>query len=305
MVAGRIGAAADAAYAVTGDTVNTASPAERGAAGEILISDATYQLTHHAFAFAPQRDPAQGQERAGGVRRLLGSLAPPLGPRPRGPRAGRALVGREPELRRMQAAFDDMRAGRAQVLSLIGEPGRGKSRLRRSSSRALEAAGRLAGVRRPARACSALGGRAAGGGRPPARAYGGGARRFRRGIARSKLAAGLETLGVGAEDRAAMVATRPGARARADDARMRHLEPEQLKRQIFMATRALVERRLAAGPLVLVVEDLHWADAASIELLGALAGSARRPSAPAPPDVSADARAGCAGHQPGSPHAIE
>ena len=56
-----------------------------------------------------------------------------------------------------------------------------------------------------------------------------------------------------------------------DDARMRHLEPEQLKRQIFMATRALVERRLAAGPLVLVVEDLHWADAASIELLGAVA----------------------------------
>ncbi len=52
---------------------------------------------------------------------------------------------------------------------------------------------------------------------------------------------------------------------------MRHLEPEQLKRQIFMATCALVERRLAAGPLVLVVEDLHWADLASIELLGAVA----------------------------------
>jgi adenylate cyclase len=52
---------------------------------------------------------------------------------------------------------------------------------------------------------------------------------------------------------------------------MRHLEPEQLKRQIFMATRALVERRLAVGPLVLVVEDLHWADAASIELVGAVA----------------------------------
>ena len=56
-----------------------------------------------------------------------------------------------------------------------------------------------------------------------------------------------------------------------DDARIRHLEPEQLKRQIFMATYVLVERRLAGGPLVLVVEDLHWADAASIELLGATA----------------------------------
>src|SRR4030095_17198713 len=67
--------------------------------------------------------------------------------------------------------------------------------------------------------------------------------------ARSKLAAGLLPLGVDAEDRAAMVA----ALARVlgfeqDDARMCHLEPEQLKRQIFMATRALVERRGPAAP---------------------------------------------------------
>jgi adenylate cyclase len=91
-------------------------------------------------------------------------------------------------------------------------------------------------------------------------------------VARRKLAAGLETLGVDAEDRAAMVAALIRVFGfEQDESRMRHLEPEQLKRQIFMATRALVERRLAAGPLVLVVEDLHWADAASIELLGTVA----------------------------------
>jgi predicted ATPase len=56
-----------------------------------------------------------------------------------------------------------------------------------------------------------------------------------------------------------------------DDTRIRHLEPEQVKRQIFMATRALVAWRLEAGPLILIVEDGHWADAASIELLGSLA----------------------------------
>ena len=83
---------------------------------------------------------------------------------------------------------------------------------------------------------------------------------------------------------------------------MRHLEPEQLKRQIFMATRALVERRLAAGPLVLVVEDLHWADAASIELLRRGRRPARRSSAPGPADVSADARAGRARHEPRPAH---
>src|SRR2546427_2458387 len=172
----------------------------------------------------------------------------------------------------MQAAFDDMRAGRARVLSLIGEPGAGKSRLQREYFARLEAAGRLEGTTIRRAACSALG----------EQTYGAAAELLRDAygvehsdsveVARSKLAAGLETLGVGAEDGAAMVA----ALARVlgleqDDARMRHLEPEQLKRQIFLATRVLVERRLAAGPLVLVVEDLHWADAASIELLGALA----------------------------------
>src|SRR5262249_10149390 len=54
--------------------------------------------------------------------------------------------------------------------------------------------------------------------------------------------------------------------------RFRHVEPEQLKRQLFLAIRRLVERRLQQGPLVLVVENLHWADAASVELLQVMAG---------------------------------
>jgi predicted ATPase len=181
-------------------------------------------------------------------------------------------VGRERELRRMDAAFDDMRAGRAQVLSLIGEPGAGKSRLQREFFARLEAAGRLEDTTIRRAACSALGEQTYGAVAALLRdAYG-----VEHGdsvhVARSKLAAGLETLGVDVEERAAMVA----ALARVfglepDDARIRHLEPEQLKRQIFMATYVLVERRLAGGPLVLVVEDLHWADAASIELIGAVA----------------------------------
>jgi ATP/maltotriose-dependent transcriptional regulator MalT len=36
------------------------------------------------------------------------------------------------------------------------------------------------------------------------------------------------------------------------------------------AVRELLERLTAKGPLVLVLDDLHWADAASVELLGAL-----------------------------------
>ncbi len=275
VVAGRIGSGADAAYAVTGDTVNTASRLQSAAAsGEILVSDATYQLTHHAFAFAPREEiRLKGKREPVTVYRLLNQLAAPRSAR--GLEAlglDAPLVGRERELRRMEAVFDDMRAGHAQVLSIIGEPGAGKSRLQREFFARLEAAGRLEGITVRRAACSALGEQTYGATAALLRdAYG-----IEHGdsvaVARSRIAAGLETLGLGAEDRAAMVAALAQVLGlERDEARMRHLEPEQLKRQIFMATRALVERRLATGPLVLVVEDLHWSDAASIELLGATA----------------------------------
>ena len=52
-----------------------------------------------------------------------------------------------------------------------------------------------------------------------------------------------------------------------EETRPRDFEPEQLKRQIALAARALFERRLQQAPLLLIVEDLHWADMASIDLL--------------------------------------
>ena len=99
-----------------------------------------------------------------------------------------------------------MRAGRAQVLSLIGEPGAGKSRLQREFFARLEADGRLEGTTIRRAACSALGEQTYGTAAALLRdAYG-----VEHGdsveVARSKLAAGLETLGVDAEDRAAMAA---------------------------------------------------------------------------------------------------
>jgi predicted ATPase len=45
------------------------------------------------------------------------------------------------------------------------------------------------------------------------------------------------------------------------DGTLRHVEPEQLRRQVFHAIRTIIERRLALSPLLIVVEDLHWADA--------------------------------------------
>jgi adenylate cyclase len=48
---------------------------------------------------------------------------------------------------------------------------------------------------------------------------------------------------------------------------LQHVEPEQLRRQIFFAIRTVFERRLVLSPLLIIVEDLHWADAVSLEAL--------------------------------------
>jgi adenylate cyclase len=219
VVTGRIGVAADAAYAVTGDTVNTASRLQSAAPpGEILVSDTTYQLTHHAFAFASRQEvPLKGKSEPVGVHRLLGPLTAPRSARGlEGLGLAAPLVGREHELRRMETVFDDMRAGRGQVLSLIGEPGAGKSRLQREILARLDATGRLEGVTIRRAVCSALGEQTYGAVAALLRdAYG-----VEQGdsveVARSKLVAGLVTLGgrrggsLGDRGRA-----RPGVRARA------------------------------------------------------------------------------------------
>ncbi|MBI3121274.1 MAG: AAA family ATPase, partial [candidate division NC10 bacterium] len=192
------------------------------------------------------------------------------------PRSGRGLeahglvaplIGRDDELDQMLAAFDRMQRGRAQVLSLIGEAGVGKTRLLREFFLKLETSGKPQGMAVRRAACSSLG----------EQTYGVVATFFREaygvvpdeslGVAQQKLTTGLHALGAG-EDEVARVAPILGyVLGLGSGDPLHHLEPEQLKRQIFLALRTLCERRLQHGPLMLVVEDLHWADAASVELL--------------------------------------
>jgi adenylate cyclase len=274
VVAGSIGADKGGAYGVTGDTVNTASRLQSAAPpGQVLASAATWRLAQHAFAFEPAGDlQVKGKAEPVAAYRVAGLLAAPRSARGLEAHGLVApLVGREAELGTLLATFDTMLQGRAQVVSLIGEAGVGKSRLLREFLHTLEAQGRLSGVTVRQAACSALG----------QQAYGVVAAFLRQAyavapedpleLARKKLVAGLTALGA-REDEIAGIAPllgrllglEPGAPAAAQ------VEPEQVKRQIYLASRLLLEWRLRQGPLALVVEDLHWADAASVELLGFL-----------------------------------
>jgi len=49
--------------------------------------------------------------------------------------------------------------------------------------------------------------------------------------------------------------------------RIRYLEPAQLRQQTFVAVRDLLLREAQAEPLILILEDLHWLDKASLDLL--------------------------------------
>ena len=85
-------------------------------------------------------------------------------------------------------------------------------------------------------------------------------------VARQKLAAGLSSLGAQAEIAQAITPVLSYLLG-VEEARPRDLDPEQLKRQIALAARTLVERRLEQGPLLVIVDDFHWADTASVDLL--------------------------------------
>lgn len=272
VVAGSLGGGAGAAYAVTGDTVNTTARLLAASSGAILVSDATCALTRHRFAFEPACElTLRGKTAPVAAHRLLGALSEPRSARGLAAYGLTApLIGRVGEIDQLLAAFDRMRAGEAQSVSLIGEAGVGKSRLISEFLDRLASDGAGAGTAVRRIACSSLG-------EPTYGVFGA---LFREGyrveqdasleIAQAKLAAGLDALGAKTAE-AEAIAPLLSSVLGVEEARPRDVEPEQLKRQITMAARTLLEHRLRQGPLLMIVDDMHWADAASGTLLRDLA----------------------------------
>jgi adenylate cyclase len=272
VVAGHLGTGAGSAYAVTGDTVNTTARLLSAAEpGTVLVSEATQRLARHHFAFAPAIElELRGKARTVHAHTLLRPLDEPASARGLAALGLVApLVGRGRELGQLREAFERMQAGRAQLVVIAGEAGSGKSRLLDEWLAGLDAERRLTAVTLRRVACSSLG--------EPT--YGVFAALFREAYrveqadslatAHDKLDAGLRAQGAQADEAALIAGVLQHllglAPVGADD-----IDPEQLQRQIVLAARALVERRLQQQPLLVVVEDLHWADAASVDLLGAV-----------------------------------
>lgn len=125
-VVGQIGPRGSGEYTAMGDAVNLAARMEQTAvAGSLQVTEATYHAVRHrvdAEALGPIE--VKGKEApvaAYRIRRVLpaGSPSMQLGP----------LVGREDPMGRMRRALDNLHRGIGGVVVLIGEAGLGKTRL--------------------------------------------------------------------------------------------------------------------------------------------------------------------------------
>ena len=189
--------------------------------------------------------------------------------RPRGiPGLSSPVVGWDRELATLRSCVEDLRRGRGQILTIVGEAGIGKSRIKievRDSLgedvRWLE--GRCQSYNQNtsyAPIVQVLRG-ALGLGSSEAHA-----------IARTRLRVALRALAperadqlIGALARLLDIDLGAGAPAGVPP------DPQGLQSQVVLAVRAVLEGLAQRGPVIVAIEDLHWVDAASVELLTVLA----------------------------------
>lgn len=166
------------------------------------------------------------------------------------------IVGRTSELSRVSAMIDDAIAGRGRMLLVGGDPGAGKTRLAEEAERRADAAG----VRVLWGRCYETDG---------APAYWPWLQVVRRFVLRAGAAAALDAMG----DAAPVIAqVSPDAASLLDaPPAVPPLEPEGARFRLFDAIARTFVRAGADRPMLLIIDDIHTADAASLLLLRFLA----------------------------------
>jgi predicted ATPase/class 3 adenylate cyclase len=273
VVVGKIGDDLRMDYTAVGDTTNLAARLQQIAQpGSVVISAATQQ---RIAGFFETRDLGEMPVKGRAPVRAFEVL------RPRGcwtrfdvavERGLTPLVGRVQELATLRARFNEVQAGRGQVVGLAGEAGMGKSRLllefRRALAQANEAVTWLEGH------CISFG---------QASPFLPLIEQLRENFHVDELDGEPEIIAkveqcmrrMG-ELEAYIPAIRSLLSVDPGDPAFAALEGTARRQQLFAALRALAHRGAQLRPLVLVIEDLHWIDTSSEEcltlLLDAVAG---------------------------------
>jgi class 3 adenylate cyclase/tetratricopeptide (TPR) repeat protein len=274
VVVGTVGTDLKMDYTAIGDTTNLAARLEALAApGSVLVSEATLRLVRGFFDVRPtgplavrgKADPVVAYE-------VLGERATATPMTVAADRGLTPLVGRAEEVRQLETCFHRLAAGQPQVVALVGEAGLGKSRLVYELRRRLADEPIVAFEAR----CSSLGH-----GIPYAPFLGMMKQYFAFGpheTARSACRKVADRIGKTPQEVARAYPALGRLFALEDVADDGASGAAELQREVFEAIAGIVLGESRHAPVVLLVEDLHWIDDASRELLERLV--ARLGSAP-------------------------
>jgi class 3 adenylate cyclase/tetratricopeptide (TPR) repeat protein len=240
---------------VTGDTVNVAARLEQAAAaGEVLLGDLTYRLVRDAVEVeAVEPLDLKGKAQRVSAYRVLGLVAGDASAQ----RHAGALVGREPELGMLLGTFSEaVSVNRCRLATVFGSPGMGKSRLAEEL------------VSQVSRTAAVVRGRCLSHGRGIT---------FWPVIEIVRKAAGILEEDPPDLARAKIGdLARDGAVARRVAAAVGLSGEEFPVEETFWGVRKLLETMATARPLVVVVEDIHWAESTMLDLIEHVLGSSER-----------------------------
>ena len=280
VMVGNVGTDLRYEYTALGDAMNVAARMQAEAEpGSVLITASTHRLVADAFetedigqiAVKGKTDPVHAF-------RVLAPKAVP-GRRRGLERAGleSPMVGRDSQLETLQSLYGVVQAGRSRVAFLVGEPGIGKSRLLAEFRRWVTNEARSKGAH--GTSSTWLEGRCVSYGRNLPYHLLLDLVRFTLEIpfvgseteARATLDRQLAAhLGGDAADTAPYLAHLLTLPLRPDEADRALIDPEAMQARYVASIHRLLRALTARRPVVLVCEDLHWADPASVALVSQL-----------------------------------
>ena len=269
VVVGTLGNDLRVEFKAVGDTVNLASRVERLASpGSIYVTEDTYKLTEPLFRFEFYgKRKIIGKTKTISVYKLLSVKNDIYRPRLGDERMIYSeMLGRDQELDKLELQVIKLKNDEGSVVNIIGEPGIGKSRLiaelkqRDVMKRVMLIEGRAISMGKNLSFHPII---------DIIKQWA----RIKVDDKESTAFSKLETAtrGVhpeGASEIIPFVATLMGIKLRGKYAeRIKGIDGEALEKLIFKNVRDLLINAAALNPLVLIMEDFHWADLSSIELL--------------------------------------